>query len=209
MGKVSDDKLQLVKKLYYKDGYSMRRIAEFLHISADAVVYFMRHHELKRRSFQEEQELRFKNKKPSFKRIVLTHRLRELYAMGTMLYWAEGYKGGKNGKNYTIDFANSDPKMISVFLNFLREVYRVDEKKLRVYLYCYKDQKTSYLIKYWSRITKVPIKNFPKPYVRDDFSRHGRKMRYGLVHIRYGDKKLLLEILKSIEYYCRKHAPVV
>lgn len=108
-----------------------------------------------------------------------------------------------------IDFANSDPNMVSLFLSFLREAYRIDEKKLRVYLYCYKDQKTNYLIKYWSRITKVPIKNFPKPYVRDDFKQHGRKMQYGLVHIRYGDKKLLLEIMKSIEYYCRKHAPVV
>lgn len=95
MGKVSDDKLQLVKKLYYKNGYSMRRIAESFHVSIDAVVYFMRHHELARRSFQEEQELRFKNKKPSFKRAEFTQKLRELHAMGTMLYWAEGYKGGE------------------------------------------------------------------------------------------------------------------
>lgn len=34
-------------------------------------------------------------------------------------------------------------------------------------------------------------------------------MKYGLVHIRYSDKKLLLEIENMIESYMSKYAPIV
>lgn len=106
-----------------------------------------------------------------------------------MLYWGEGSKW--QGEKI-VDFANSDTDMIKVFLRFLREVCVVNEEKLRVYLYCYANQNQESLISYWSEVTKISKKQFSKPYVRKDYDSNKKgKMKYGLVHIRYADKKLL------------------
>ena len=96
--------------------------------------------------------------------------------------------------------------MIKLFLKFLRNICGVDEKRLRVQLYCYSNQRIEDLKKYWYKETDIPISQFIKPYVRNDFlpEKIG-KMKYGLVHIRYADKKLLIQIGKWIEQYCKKN----
>ncbi|MEK6881506.1 MAG: hypothetical protein AABY22_17925, partial [Nanoarchaeota archaeon] len=38
------------------------------------------------------------------------------------------------------DLANSNPNVISLFIKMLRQIYGVNEKRLRVYLYCYENQ---------------------------------------------------------------------
>ena len=67
MPALKDDKLAFVKKLYYKDGLSMKRVSETLNVSIDAVSYFMRRHGLKRRTFREDNRLRFEKKPLSFR----------------------------------------------------------------------------------------------------------------------------------------------
>jgi len=124
-----------------------------------------------------------------------------------MLYWGEGYKNFTT--NSVVDFANSDSGMIALFLTFLRRVYRIDETRLRIYFYCYSDQDVPDLIAFWSKLTSISKAQFQKPYIRHDFRKGGRKMKHGLIHIRYYDKKLLLEILSQIAYYRGKYAPVV
>jgi hypothetical protein len=99
--------------------------------------------------------------------------------------------------------------MITLFIRFIRKIFTIDEKKFRVYIYCYSDQNISRITQFWSDITKIPKNQFTKPYIRSDFNSHGNKMTNGLIHIRYGDKKLLLEIKSMIESYVSKYAPVV
>lgn len=206
---ISTSQKALIKKLYYKDLYSMQKIADHLGVSLDAVVYFFRNNKLKRRSFAEVQKLRFYNKKPSFKRRKLSSvKLRELAIIGAMLYWGEGYKGSPENRSPRVDFANSDPKMIKMFLHFLTSVYDLDYSKLRVYLYCYANQDPKKLISFWSKQTRIPKSQFTKPYVRKDYKTDGRKMKHGLVHIRYGDKKLLIDLISMIDYYVNKYASV-
>ena len=184
--------------MYVDKGMSMREISLSLNISMDAVVYCIRKNNIPRRSPQESNALVFKNKKLSFHEVsTLSHYQQKLKIAGSMLYWAEGYKSGLG--NTTVDFANSDPEMITVFTLFLRKIYRVDEKRLRVLLYCYSDQSVSELVRFWSKLTKIPENQFTKPYVREDFRKDGRKMKYGMIHVRYADKKLFLSILDSIE----------
>ena len=202
---LDDKKLNLVKKLYYREGYSMKKVAETLCVSADEVVYFMRKHNLKRRTLKENSATRFKNKPLSYRiKKKLTLKEEALKIIGVTLYWGEGYKTEKSSG---IDLANSDVAMVSVFLRFLREVCYVDEKRLRVLLYCYSNQNPKQLVSFWSKVTKIPLKQFTKPYVRKDFN-HAMigKMPRGMVHIRYADKKLL-EVVKSwIEGYKTKYA---
>jgi len=110
--------------------------------------------------------------------------------IGAVLYWAEG---GKRSK--VVDFTNSEPEMCQLFMKFLREVCGINESKLRVYLYCHENQDVDQLMRFWSNGLRIPRSQFTKPYIRkrDVLTTNPRdeRMHYGLVHIRYGDLKLL------------------
>lgn len=198
--KIFDRDLEKIKNLYYKDKKSMREIAEKLGVSINAVVYFMRRKSLKCRSFSDANAVRFEKKKPSFEvRANFSDDDKKLRLAGVMLYWAEGYKSDKAGG---VDFTNSDPNMIKIFMNFLRSSYIIDERRLRVLLYCYSNQGVDYLKKFWSGLTSIPLNQFIKPYVREsDGNKRGREMQKGMVHIRYNDKKLLNHIRGLMEEY--------
>ncbi len=195
---ISDSNLTHIKDLYYKKQYSQSQIAQELGVSIDAVVYVMRKHSLVRRTKKEQSQVRFFNKKPSFSlKQQLSVKDQILKSIGVTLYWGEGYKTGLAN---AVDFANSDIKMIQLFLRFLRKICGIDETRLRVYVYCYSNQNPPELIRFWSKITGIPKSQFTKPYVRKDFRLEKKdKMPYGLVHIRYSDKKLLLLIKEWIE----------
>lgn len=208
MASIPFSKIKKVKDLYYGQLFSMKKVAQELHVSINALVYFMRKYDLKRRSVRENEKIKFDRKPLSFKISTDLIKNAELKAIGAMLYWGEGAKGGKAGSCNSVDFANSDPKMIIVFMRFLRDFCGIDEKRLRCYLYCYSDQKPKKLIKFWSKFTQIPANQFTKPYIRRDFKKNSRKMEYGLIHIRYNDKKLLIEIENMIEYYMNKYASI-
>ncbi|OGI46715.1 hypothetical protein A2121_02010 [Candidatus Nomurabacteria bacterium GWB1_40_6] len=197
MAKISNHQINLVRKLYYGEKLTMLKIAQKLGVSIDAVVYCMRKNKIKRRSLIEANVISFQNKKLSFnEQVKLSPNKRQLKLIGLMLYWGEGYK---TKLSHGVDFANSDPEMVAVFVKFLRIIYKINEKRLRVLLYCYADQDVQSLINYWSKLTKISKTQFTKPYIRKDFRENGRKMKYGMVHIRYADKKLFLSIMKSVE----------
>ena len=188
-----------IKKLYYQENLSAADVGKKLGVSSWAVLSFMKRKNLRRRSFSEANSVVFNSKSLSFSaKKKLSFFEKELKIAGIMLYWAEGSKS-LNGFS-SVDFCNSDSRMIRLFLEFLRKICGVDEERLRVHLYCYADQDIAEIKKYWANLTKIPLSQFVKPYIRKDFSiEKKREMKYGLAHIRYSDKKLLLQINKWIE----------
>ena len=199
MATINKKRLKQVKNLYYKNKLSVQSVANKLGVSIDAVFYCMRKNKLARRKIYESNSINFERCVPSFKLKKLgSEKERMLKIIGTMLYWGEGYKAGKD----TVDFANSDKDMIVLFMKFLRHVCGVDEKRLRVYSYFYSNQNIKKNINYWSNLTKIPKSQFTKPYIREDFRENKKnKMPYGLIHIRYSDKKLLNLIKDWINEY--------
>ena len=196
MSKIPQDKIKIIKKLYYDRKFSMREIGERLGMSINEVVYFMRKNNLPRRSAVETNAIVFEHKVASFQeKNKLSISGQKLKLVGLMLYWCEGYKSVKSSG---IDFANSDPAMVSAFVKFLRTIYQVDEKRFRILLYCYSNQNIENLINFWSSLTGISKNQFSKPYIRKDFREEGRKMKYGMVHVRYADKKLFLSIMKAV-----------
>jgi predicted DNA-binding protein YlxM (UPF0122 family) len=204
MSTINDKQIEILKTMYFYEGLSMREVADRFGVNINSVIYFMRKHHIKRRSFSEINKLRFENKPLSFElKPINTRYLQELKIAGSMLYWGEGYKSEKGA---SVDFANSDPEMILMFLNYLRRIYQIDENRLRVLLYCYENQEINKLITFWSGLTNIPKKQFSKPYIRKDFRPDSiRKMKNGLIHVRYSDKKLLLEIKKTIKQYVNRY----
>jgi DNA-binding transcriptional MerR regulator len=201
--------IEKIRKFYYKEKMSVPEMADKFDSSIWSIYRQMKKNGLERRDDAEAKKLAFNKKPLSFNpKKNLSFGEQELKIAGIMLYWAEGSKIKKQEEvvcGKTVDFANSDPKMIQLFLKFLRKICRVDEERLRIYLYCYANQDVTFLKNYWSEITKIPLNHFTKPYVRKEFSREkiGR-MKYGLVHVRYSDKKLLLQIHDWIEEYLVK-----
>ena len=198
--------IEEVKDLYYKNGLSAREVGKKLGFPVWQVIKFMKKNNLARRDQAETHRLAFLASPSSFKtRSKLTNKEKLLKTAGLMLYWGEGAKTSDS----TVDLANSDPLMIKLFLKMLRKIYRVNEEKLRVLLYCYKNQKITGLINYWTKITGIPQRQFTKPYVRQDFLEEKRnKMPYGLIHIRYNDTKLVSLIKKDTEKIIKSFAGV-
>jgi predicted DNA-binding protein YlxM (UPF0122 family) len=176
-----------IKNLYWDKNYTVREIADELRISVWTLYNFMNKNNIQRRNYSDANFLVNKTK-PQFKiKENLTVAERRLKIAGIMLYWAEGtQKGG------TVDFANSNPQMVKIFLRFLREICGVDERRLRGYLYAYEYQDIEKLKSYWCKATGIHPNQFTKPYVRrGNLNLSHRKMLYGLAHIRYNDTKLL------------------
>ena len=201
MASIPRDKYSWIRGEYEK-GKIAKEIAKDLNVDIDAVFYFMRKHNITRRSLPERNKLRYEMKAPSFAlKKTLSRKGEVLKVLAVAIYWAEGYK---SEKAKCVDLANSDAEMIRIFMKFLRIVCGIDEARLRVLLYCHDTKAIPELISYWSKLTGIPPKLFTKPYVpkRNSSSNH-RNMSRGLIHVRYYDKKLLQLILSWIEDYKR------
>ncbi len=73
-------------------------------------------------------------------------------------------EGAKYPSSRQLIFANSDERMIKVFLDLLRKNFDIDEKKFRCRVTHRYDQKGDLLSKYWSNLTKIPLAQFYKTY---------------------------------------------
>lgn len=193
MATIKNRQIQSIRRLYSKKGLSVREIALHYKVSQNAVFYFMRKHKIARRDPSAANNMTFKRKPLNFQlKQKLTPNEVKIKVAALMLYWAEGAKweGG-----VVVDFANSDARMIKIFMKFLLDICGVKKERIRGYLYCYSNQNPNRLIKYWSKAVNLPVKQFTKPYIRADYlPGKETKMPYGLFHIRYNDKKLLLLI---------------
>ncbi|MDD5347906.1 MAG: hypothetical protein PHT59_04760 [Candidatus Omnitrophica bacterium] len=193
----------LIERLYYQENYSVNEVSRRLGLSFWDVYKTMNKFSLKRRDFSLAGSISNKNK-PQFRpKSFLSHQDELLKIAGYMLYWAEGTFQGN-----TVDFTNSNPEMIKLFLLFLRKICGVKEERLRIYLYAYDYQNIDALKKFWNETTQIPITQFTKPYIRKgNLNITKRKLLHGLVHIRYNDKKLLFLIQQWLDEYIAGQVP--
>lgn len=191
---------QRVKNLY-SNGLSGSQISRVTKIDIRQVYRILARLGVSRRSSAEQNKINFLKSPLSFKmKEKFSVDERELLVAAVMLYYGEGAKTNK-----TVDLANADPKVLKVFLNFMRNICGVDEKRLRFYLYCFSNQDSGKLIKFWCKYLHVDKRNFTKPYVRSADSSLLRTMPYGVLHIRYSDSRLLKLILNLIEELTNKY----
>ncbi len=132
----------------------------------------------------------------------------ELKIAGIALYWAEGYKRPqiKNGREITshaVSFANSDPKLIGLFLRFIRETCSVSENKIKVGIHIYEHHNEKEIVSYWQKVTKLPRNNFGKVYrgvsVSSKRKRPYNRLPYGTIQIRINDTILFHKIMGWIK----------
>jgi len=80
-----------------------------------------------------------------------------LFLIGVSLYWAEGSKTQER-----IQFANSDPRLITLMMKWFKEICETPKEKIKVHIYIHKIYKNENCEYFWSKITNIPIKKFGK-----------------------------------------------
>lgn len=116
---------------------------------------------------------------------------RELWLVGTCLYWAEGSK-----KSGAVQFSNGDPQMIVLILQYFRKICGAEEQKLRARIHIHEHLDSKAAEKYWQKITKIHPEKFYKTYNKPNKSSKGirNSLPYGVCEIYVLDTRLLLKI---------------
>lgn len=99
----------------------------------------------------------------------------------SLLYWAEG---GKFTDNH-LEFTNSDPNMIKAFLNFLRRGFEIDETNLRINIHINGYHNKHDLKTFWQKVTRIPLSQFNKSYLKPHTKKVIRENYPGCVRICY------------------------
>ncbi len=113
------------------------------------------------------------------------------------LYECEGGKA----PYCTFSFTNSNPYLVQIFLKSLRNGFDVDEKKFRLHLHLHSYHDKQKQLMFWSNVTKVPLSQFIKVYLKKTSGMYKKDGYPGCLTIRYHDvtlKNKLLAIFKNL-----------
>ena len=117
----------------------------------------------------------------------------DIQTVGAILYWCEG---SKREKDCRVEFVNSDPRMISVFMKYLR-TKDVDESRIRARMTVHIQDDAEECKDYWKKVTSLNDANFISTVVKSpSFSK--KPLRYGTIAIRYNSLRLLRQIKEEI-----------
>lgn len=121
----------------------------------------------------------------------------------SLIYWCEGGKS----KN-PVHFTNSDPKLVKTFLYLFRKSYQVDEKKFRAIIHLHSYHNKVQQTAYWSKITKIPLNQFTKPFQKKNSGKRINKNYQGCIQIKYYDTKILNDLLAVAKAFMNIHGGV-
>jgi hypothetical protein len=107
----------------------------------------------------------------------------------SFLYWGEGGKSES-----CVSFVNSDPEMIKMFLYLLRSSYNLDESKLRGLVHVHEYHNETEIKLFWSQITRIPLSQFTKSYLKPHTGKIKRIGFKGTIRINYYDSKIAYEL---------------
>jgi len=126
---------------------------------------------------------------------------RELFIIGIILYWAEG---GKTQRG-VVRFSNGDPRAIETMMKFFQEICQVPKEKFRGHIHIHPHLNVKKAEKYWSHISKIPLKQFYKTYSKQNKSSQGKRdsLPYGTFDIYICSTELFLKIQGWINGICK------
>lgn len=202
-------------------GHSMKEIAELLEVAKSTVSLWTRHVDMNgkpeskarlrnrthvsyqnnaRRLAEVARERRLKNQHCGIERIY--SQPLSLFSIGCALYWCEGHKGRN-----VIDFSNSDPAVITVFLRFLRICLNVEDKDIRLRIYAYLNNGITQeeIENHWLSIAGLNRTNLHK----GTFDKHSkvstqrkRNLLYGTAHVSVCSTEKLHTLYGGIAALC-------
>jgi transposase len=99
---------------------------------------------------------------------------RELFLLGVGLYWAEGSKDKPYRRTEVLQFINSDPNMIKLFLRWL-ELLEVSRDRLTLRVSIHETADVEAAEKYWADIAGVDVSVFSRATLKKHNPRTVRK----------------------------------
>lgn len=138
---------------------------------------------------------------------------KDLWLIGIVLYWAEGTKEKDWRPGSGINFNNSDPRMIRIFIKWLLESCNISKERITCEIYIHENSKNNVdqAKKYWSQVSGFSIEKFDRVYFKKNKIKTNRKntgnLYYGLLRVRVKASSNLLRqvtgwteaIVKSIK----------
>lgn len=121
----------------------------------------------------------------------------------SLLYWCEGEKTERS-----IAFVNSDPLLISTFLQLFRSGFKIYESKFRACLHLHQYHNENKQKRYWSRVTQIPVSQF-FIYRKPNTGKNIKKGYPGCVSIRYHDYKKAIELGFYYKIFAEKYRGLV
>lgn len=190
-----------------KKGYSYSEILKSVGVSRSTLSEWLRHitisnTQVDRLRSKNEQarklgSIALKNKRIEKSENIIKQSIREigsidkntLRIIGATLYWAEGSKQNEHEPSKELIFTNSDPKMLRLYLLWLRRCFLVkkDNIKFEIYIHETYNKTPSELSRYWAGVTKFKIDKLQKIYLKKNKVSSFRKNRgdsyYGVLRI--------------------------
>ena len=142
----------------YIDGQkSAAQIAKELGCSETKVHYWLRKHNIKKRSISDALYVKHNpNGDPFSFQGLPTPAHRFLYGLGLGLYWGEGNKRSPTA----LRLGNTDPDLIRYFLDFLQEIYHIDTSRLRFGLQIFSDIDPEIARRFWCKQLHISPASF-------------------------------------------------
>ena len=118
------------------------------------------------------------------------------------IWWCEGTKPRKdkrwkNSYLYPIEVTNCDPKLIKIFSNFLKEVIKIPNSKLKGQLQIHEGDNKQEIENYWSNEIGIPLSQFNKTIIRKIGNKPGKN--YGTFKLRTYGKDLYNKLKNQLE----------
>lgn len=115
---------------------------------------------------------------------------------GLMIWWCEGTSYLSSRRYNRVEIVNSDPRIIYLFMQFLRKL-KINEEKIKLRLKILKERENE-AKEFWSRLLNVPLSSFDIS-LRPQGYRSKRKSKYGVLTVKYNSQKLAYELHKRVK----------
>ena len=200
MGKptLDNDKVLKIKNLRSL-GYSLPEISRELEVPKTTVFRYIKNvqilpefiklWEAKRVGSRYRKILKEKQAFLDGRKVVENLSSKEKMLFACALYWGEGSK-----KDFGL--SNTDPELIKSFINVLRNVFNIQNDRLRISIRIYEDLDRDRCLNFWSRIVAIEKEKFINVDVL-----HGKKkgkLEYGMCRVRVLKGGDLLKQVKGI-----------
>lgn len=113
----------------------------------------------------------------------------------SMLYWGEGAKFSNR-----VEFTNSDPKMVVMFLKSLEYGFGADRKNIKVNLHLHQYHNEIKQKEFWGNLLKISEEQFNKTFWKKNSFKVKRQGYLGCIRICYNSK----EIVDKIKLFYRQ-----
>lgn len=101
---------------------------------------------------------------------------------------------GDTNLSFGVGFTNSDPGLVRLYLRLFRKSFKLDESKFKVCVHLHGYHNKTKQLDYWSKVTRIPLDQFIKPYRKKNTGKRIRENYQGCVSIRYYDSMVAREL---------------